>query len=85
MGISVASDRRGDELGSGVDRRWYVYVDVRDRWSRKSDVDIAGITRRASDRPDKRLCVRRSPFANSCCNVPLCSAGIDAVPGDRSL
>ena len=35
-GISVASDRWGDDLGCRVDRRWYAYGGVRDRRSRKS-------------------------------------------------
>ena len=84
-GISVLFDRRGDDLGPGVDRQGYAYGDVRDKRSRKNDVDNAGTTRRASGRPDKRLWIRRSPFANNCYNVPLCSAGIDSVPGDRTL
>ena len=81
----VASDRRGDDLGREVDRRWYAYDDVRDRRPRKSDVDNAGTGRQASGKLDKRLCVRGSPFANNCCNVLLCSEGIDVVPGDHSL
>ena len=84
-GISVTSDRRGDDLGPGVNRRWYAYGDVRDRRSRKSDVDIVGTGRRARGKLNKRLCVRRSPFANNCCNVLLCSARINVVPGDRNL
>ena len=43
-----------------------------------------GTGHRAIGKLEKRLSVRRSPFANNCCNVPLCFAGIDVVPGDRT-
>ena len=43
-GISVASDRWGDDPGCGVDRRWYAYGGVRDRGSRK-----CALTMRAQD------------------------------------
>ena len=40
-GISVAPDRRGDDLDPGVDHRWYLYGGIRDRQHHKMGVELS--------------------------------------------